>query len=129
MVHQLAIIDAVTKLASVDRIGLLSPSAPYAAVFAGGKEVKRYLDGTGVYTLNIQFSGRGKDQVEVSETLCGICNGLSAIPAHRLPEGDGWKIRRIAVGTPPSPKGQSEDGTWYFACIISIEYHTRRKTK
>ena len=123
MPAQVEIIDMIADAVKVDKIGLLSPAVDYAMSFAGGKETKRYRDGSGVYTMNIQLSGKGQSQEAVAEKLCSICDMLTHKNPRTFPKTDEWEIRRITVGTPPAPKGVDNDKTWYYACVLSINYY------
>lgn len=122
MPTQIEIIDMLTELANVGTIGLLSPAVDLAMNFAGGKPVKSYLDGSALMNMNVQISGKSTDQMAVASRLCEICDTLTHRHFRTFPKTDEWEIRRVTVGTPPAPKGKSEDGTWFYACILSINY-------
>lgn len=125
MPAQTEIIDMLTELANVGTVGLLSPAVDLAASFAGGKELKSYLDGSALLTMNVLISGKGTDQITVANRLCEICDTLTRRHFRTFPQTDEWEIRRVAVGTPPAPKGKSEDGTWFYACVISVNYYQK----
>lgn len=122
MPAQVEIINMLTELAKVGTIGLLSPAVDIAASFAGGKEIKSYLDGSALMNMNVQISGKGTDQMAVASRLCEICDTLTRKNFRTFPKMDEWEIRRVTVGTPPAPKGKGEDGTWFYACVISVNY-------
>ncbi|MDE6745590.1 MAG: minor capsid protein, partial [Oscillospiraceae bacterium] len=119
MPAQVEIIDMLSDAAVISKIGLLSPAVDLAMNFAGGKTVKPYLDGSALMTMNVQISGKGADQMKVANRLCEICDTITHRNFRTFPKTDKWEIRRITVGTPPAPKGLDEDGTWFYACIIS----------
>ena len=48
---QVEIMEELSELCGIDRIGVLSPEAPYSLSFAGGKEIKKYLNGTAIRGL------------------------------------------------------------------------------
>lgn len=125
MPAQVEIIDMLTELANVSAIGLLSPAVDLAASFAGGKELKSYLDGSALLTMNVLISGKGTDQITVANRLCEICDTLTRKNFRTFPKTDEWEIRRVVVGTPPAPKGKSEVGTWFYACVLSINYYQK----
>lgn len=122
MPAQVEIIDMLSDAAGIEKIGLLSPAAPFAMNFAGGKPIKPYLDGSALMTMNVQISGRGADQMAVASRLCEICDTITRRNPRTFTKTDEWEIRRITVGTPPAPKGLSEDGIWFYACVISVNY-------
>lgn len=122
MPAQVEIIDMLTELVNVGTIGLLSPAVDFAMNFAGGKPVKSYLDGSALMNMNVQISGKGNDQMAIASRLCEICDTLTHRHFRTFPKTDEWEIRRVTVGTPPAPKGKSEDGTWFYACVLSINY-------
>lgn len=119
---QVEIIDMLSDTAGIKNIGLLSPDVDFAMNFAGGKPVKSYLDGSALMNMNVQVSGKGIDQMAVASRLCEICDTLTRKNFRTFPKTDEWEIRRVTVGTPPAPKGKSEDGTWFYACVLSINY-------
>lgn len=119
---QVEIIDMLSDIAGIEKIGLLSPAASLAMNFAGGKTVKPYLDGSALMNMNVQISGKGVDQMAVASRLCEICDNLTRRNPRTFTKTDEWEIRRITVGTPPAPKGLSEDGIWFYACVISVNY-------
>ncbi|MCX4257648.1 MAG: hypothetical protein OSJ54_12100 [Oscillospiraceae bacterium] len=125
MPAQTEIIDMLTELANVGTVGLLSPAVDLAASFAGGKELKRYLDGSALMNMNVLISGKGDDQIAVANRLCEICDALTRKNFRTFPKTDEWEIRRVAVGTPAAPKGKSEDGTWFYACVLSVNYYQK----
>lgn len=122
MPAQVEIIDMLSDAAGIKSIGLLSPDVDFAMNFAGGKPVKSYLDGSALMNMNVQISGKGNDQMAVASRLCEICDTLTRRHFRTFPKTDEWEIRRVTVGTPPAPKGKSEDGTWFYACVLSINY-------
>ncbi len=125
MPAQVEIIDMLTELAKIDTIGLLSPAVDLAASFAGGKELKSYLDGSALLTMNVLISGKGTDQIAVANRLCEICDTLTRKNFRTFPKTEEWEIRRVSVGTPAAPKGKSEDGTWFYACVLSVNYYQK----
>lgn len=122
MPAQVEIINMLTELAKVGTIGLLSPAVDIAASFAGGKEIKSYLDGSALMNMNVQISGKGINQTTVASRLCEICDTLTRKHFRTFPKTDDWEIRRVTVGTPPAPTGQHADGVWFYACVISVNY-------
>lgn len=122
MPAQVEIIETLSDIAGINKIGLLSPACDYAMSFAGGKEVKRYMDGSGLYTMNIQLQGKGADQAALAARLCEICDLLTQRKPRTFPKTDEWEIRRITVGTPPAPKGVDGE-TWFYACVLSVNYY------
>lgn len=122
MPAQVEIINMLTELAKVGTIGLLSPAVDIAASFAGGKEIKSYLDGSALMNMNVQISGKGTDQMVVASRLCEICDTLTRKHFRTFPKTDEWEIRRVTVGTPPAPKGKSEGNIWFYTCVISVNY-------
>ena len=122
MPAQVEIIDMLSDAAGIEKIGLLSPAVDFAMNFAGGKPVKQYLGGSALMTMNVQISGKGTDQMEVANRLGEIWDTLTRKKFRTFPKPDEWEIRRITVGTPPAPKGLGEDGTWFYACVISVNY-------
>lgn len=125
MPAQVEIIDMLTELAKIDTIGLLSPAVDLAASFAGGKELKSYLDGSALLTMNVLISGKGTDQIAVANRLCEICDTLTRKNFRTFPKTEEWEIRRVSVGTPAAPKGKSDDGTWFYACVLSVNYYQK----
>ena len=123
MPAQVEIIDTLSDAAEINKIGLLSPAVDFAMNFAGGKTVKPYLDGSALMTMNVQISGKGTDQMAVANRLCEICDTLTRKNFRTFPKTDEWEIRSVTVGTPPAPKGLSEDGVWFYACVISVNYY------
>ncbi len=122
MTAQVEIINVISEIAGIEKIGSLSPAANYAVTFAGGREKKRYRNGDAEVIMNLQLTGRDKDQKALVERLCGICDRLTRMRPREFSKGDEWEIRGITVGTPPSPKDVTIDGIWTFAAIISIIY-------
>lgn len=122
MPAQIEIIDMLTELAQVDTVGLLSPAVDIAASFAGGKAIKSYLDGSALMNMNVLISAKGTNQISVANRLCGICDTLTRRSFRTFPKTDEWEIRRVTVGTPAAPKGKSEDGAWFYACVLSVNY-------
>lgn len=127
MTAQTEIIDAVSELAGINNIGLLSPAHDYAVQFAGGTTKKRYLDGSGIKIMRLLVLAKSKDQLQLSDSINGICGTLEKVRRHK---GNGWEIRRIEVGTPPAPKGYNESGgEWIYSCVLSVEYYYNEKEK
>lgn len=125
MPAQIEIINMLTELANVETVGLLSPAVDVAASFAGGRELKRYLDGSALMNMNVLISGKGDDQIAVANHLCEICDALTRKNFRTFPKTDEWEIRRVSVGTPAAPKGKSDDGTWFYACVLSVNYYQK----
>lgn len=125
MPAQVEIIDMLSDIAGIEKIGLLSPAVDFAMNFAGGKPIKPYLDGSALMNMNVQISGKGTDQMAVANRLCDICDTLTRKNFRTFPKTEEWEIRRITVGTPPAPKGLSEGGIWFYACVLSINYFYR----
>ena len=123
MPAQVEIIGMLSDTAGIGNIGLLSPAVDFAMNFAGGKTVKPYLDGSALMTMNVQISGKGTDQMAVASRLCDICDTLTRKNFRTFPKTDEWEIRHVTVGTPPAPKGLGEDGVWFYACVISVNYY------
>lgn len=117
------IIETITELADIDRIGLLSRKCDIAVSFAGGRTVKKYLDGSGVYDMNLQILGRNSDQLAVSEELNRICTVFDKI--KKFPKNEKWDIRSVSVGSMPSLKMRDTDGTWVFSCILTVRYYEK----
>ena len=122
---QVEIMEELSELCGIDRIGVLSPEAPYSLSFAGGKEIKKYLNGVALQTMNVQILGRDGNQRAVAEKLGDICGKLPLIPSAGLPKSEGWQIRNISVGTPPSLKGFGTDGVYFYACVLKIDYYCK----
>ncbi len=122
MTAQVEIINLISEIAGIEKIGALSPAANYAAVFAGGRVRKRYRNGDAEVIMNVELVGKDKDQKALVEKLCGICDRLTRIRPREFSKGEEWEIRGITVGTPPSPKDVTIDGIWTFVAIISIIY-------
>lgn len=122
MPAQVEIIDMLSDVAGIGNIGLLSPAVDFAMNFAGGKPIKPYLDGSALMNMNVQISGKGFDQMEIASRLCEICDTLTRKNFRTFPKTDEWEIRHVTVGTPPAPKGLGEDGTWFYAGVISVNY-------
>ena len=120
---QTEIMDIVSEAAGISAIGLLSPAVDYAMTFAGGKQTKKFLDDSCLYGMNVRIFGKGTDQLTVAERLCGICNFLTYRDHRKFRKTDEWEILRITVEESPSLKGQEEDGTWFYSCMISITYY------
>ena len=117
------IIEKVSELADIGRIGLLSKKCDTAISFAAGRIVKKYLDGSGVYDMNLQVLGRGTDQLAISEELqriCGVFDGM-----RRFPGTEKWDIRDISVGSIPSLRMRDADGTWVFSCVLTVRYYEK----
>lgn len=125
MPAQIEIINMLTELAQVGTVGLLSPAVDIAASFAGGREIKSYLDGSALLNMNVLISAKSKDQIAVANRLCEICDTLTRKNFRTFPKTDEWEIRRVSVGTPAAPKGKSEDGTWFYACVLSVNYYQK----
>ena len=117
------IIEKVSEIAGIGRIGLLSQKCDTAVSFAGGRRVKKYLDGSEVCDMNLQVLGRGSDQLEVSENLQKICAVFDG--KRNLPQNENWEIRSISVGSMPSLKMRDTDGTWVFSCILTVRYYEK----
>ena len=117
------IIEKITELADIDRIGLLSQKCDIAVSFAGGRTVKKYLDGSGICDMNLQVLGRSSDQLAVSEELNRICSVFDKI--KKFPKNEKWDIRGISVGSMPSLKMRDTDGTWVFSCILTVRYYEK----
>ena len=115
----------LTELAQVGTVGLLSPAVDIAASFAGGREIKSYLDGSALMNMNVLIAGKSEDQIAVANRLCEICDTLTRKNFRTFPKTDEWEIRRVSVGTPAAPKGKSEDGTWFYACVLSVNYYQK----
>lgn len=125
MPAQIEIINMLTELVQVGTVGLLSPAVDIAASFAGGREIKSYLDGSALLNMNVLISAKSKDQIAVANRLCEICDTLTRKNFRTFPKTDEWEIRRVSVGTPAAPKGKSEDGTWFYACVLSVNYYQK----
>ncbi|MEZ3453828.1 MAG: hypothetical protein K1W17_05600 [Oscillospiraceae bacterium] len=125
MPAQIKIINMLTELVQVGTVGLLSPAVDIAANFAGGREIKSYLDGSALLNMNVLISAKSKDQIAVANRLCEICDTLTRKNFRTFPKTDEWEIRRVSVGTPAAPKGKSEDGTWFYACVLSVNYYQK----
>lgn len=125
MPAQVEIIDMLTELAKIGTIGLLSPAVELAASFAGGKELKLYIDGSALMNMNVLISGKGTDQIAVANRLCEICDTLTRKNFRTFPKTEEWEIRRVSVGTPAAPKGKSDDGTWFYACVLYVNYYQK----
>ncbi len=122
MTAQVEIINVISEIAGIEKIGSLSPDANYAITFAGGREKKRYRNGDAEVIMNLQLAGRDRDQKALVEKLCGICDRLTRMRPREFPKCEEWEIRGITVGTPPSPKGITTDDVWTFVCILSVVY-------
>ena len=120
---QTEIMDIVSEAAGIAAIGLLSPAVDCAMTFAGGKQMKKFLDVSGLYKMNVRIFGKGTDQLSVAEQLCGICNFLTYRDFRKFRKTEQWEIRRITVEESPSLKGQEENGAWFYSCMISIIYY------
>lgn len=125
MPAQIEIINMLTELVQVGTVGLLSPAVDIAASFAGGREIKSYLDGSALLNMNVLISAKSKDQIAVANRLCEICDTLTRKNFRTFPKTDEWEIRRVTVGTPAAPKGKNEDGTWFYACVLSVNYYQK----
>lgn len=122
MSAQVEIIDMLSDIAKIEKIGMLSPAVELSADFAGGKVVKPYLDGSALICMNVRISCKGSDQMSVTDRLCGICDTLARRDFRTFPKTDDWEIRRITVSEPPASKGLGENGTWFYSCVISLNY-------
>lgn len=125
MPAQIEIINMLTELVQVGTVGLLSPAVDIAASFAGGREIKSYLDGSALMNMNVLISAKSKDQIAVANRLCEICDTLTRKNFRTFPKTEEWEIRRVSVGTPAAPKGKSEGGTWFYACVLSVNYYQK----
>lgn len=117
---QTEIISAVSELAGINCIGRLSPGVDAAIQFAGGAVKKRYLDGSRVNVMRLLVLAKSTDQRQLSDDINGICNTLERVKRYK---GNGWDIRRISIGTPPSPGAYNETGgEWVYTCVLETEY-------
>lgn len=122
---QVEIMEAISDLCAIDRIGVLSPNEPYSLSFAGGREIKKYMDGRSLCSMNIQILGRDVNQKTVAEKLSEICGTLPKIKGDALPHSDEWRVRSLSVGTPPTLKGFGTDGSYFYVCVISADYYCK----
>lgn len=125
MPAQIEIINMLTELVQVGTVGLLSPAVDIAASFAGGREIKSYLDGSALLNMNVLISAKSKDQIAVANRLCEICDTLTRKNFRTFPKTDEWEIRRVSVGTPAAPKGKNEKDIWFYACVLSVNYYQK----
>ena len=123
MSAQIEIINMLSDYAGINKIGLLTPGTEYAMTFAGGKTIKKYLDGTEQCTMNIQLLGKGAEQLDVASQMCQICDNLSHSNPQKFPKSEEWQMRNITIGTPPSLKGANEAGMWFYAAVITANYY------
>ncbi len=68
MPAQIKIINMLTELVQVGTVGLLSPAVDIAANFAGGREIKSYLDGSAL--LNMTLSPQSLKTRSLLRTAC-----------------------------------------------------------
>lgn len=119
---QSEIIETISEAAGIGSIGLLSPAADHSIAFSGGKQIKKYMDGSGLYKMDLRIFGKGTDQLSLANKMCGICNFLSHTDIASFRKKDTWEIRGISVDHYPAIDEQSGNGTWYYSCGISVIY-------
>ena len=124
---QSEIIEAISEAAEIGSIGLLSPAAELSIAFSGGKQIRKYMDGSGLYKMELRIFGKGTDQLSLANKMCGICNSLSQKKIADSRKTDTWEIRRITVDPFPAPDEQSVNGTWYYSCGISVIYFLKHR--
>ena len=106
---QVEIMEELSELCGIDRIGVLSPEAPYSLSFAGGKEIKKYLNGTALQTMNVQILGRdGAASSSFSNRSIRSSSRLWFACELRIPPSGYWSpSSAVTLNT-------SDDSSWDF---------------
>ena len=123
---QAEIIETISGIAGIKKIGLLSAAEDTAILFAGGKEIKRYLDGSAIYEAELKIFCRSADQLSAAENSHEICNKLCALRGDLLPESDNWKVCRIKAVSMPTLEKQS-GRTWLYSAVLSVNYFFKNR--
>lgn len=118
---QTEIIETISEIAGIKKIGLLSAAEDTAILFAGGKEIKRYLDGSVICEAELKIFCRSADQLSAAERSHEICNKLCTLRGNLLPESNSWKVCRIKAASMPALEKQS-GRTWLYSAALSIKY-------
>ena len=123
---QTEIIETISEIAGIKKIGLLSAAEDTAILFAGGKEIKRYLDGTVICEAELKIFCRSAAQLSAAERSHEICNKLCSLRGNLLPEKNNWKVCRIKAVSMPSLDIQS-DRTWLYSAELSVNYFLKTR--
>ena len=119
---QTEIIETISDIAKINRIGLPAAAEDPAVSFAGGKTSKKYLDGSIIYEMELKILIKSEDQFAAASRLFEICNIISETDIKNLPAKNNWEILFISVSEMPVLKSRSDNGEWFYSCSISIKY-------
>ena len=77
-----------------------------------------YLNKKSSKVIPLLFLCKGKDQIQVYDTLCKIGNYLQGLKNY--PNGSGFSWESAEVATEPNKIGKQSDGQYIYSCIIDI---------
>ncbi len=119
---QTEIIENISDIAKINRIGLPAAAEDTAVSFAGGKTSKQYLDGSIVYETELEILIKNKDQFAAASRLHEICSTLQKADIREISSGNECEIRSVSVSEMPVLKSVSDSGEWLYSCKITIKY-------
>lgn len=114
--------ERARSIGGIDKIGVVSAENETAVIFAGGKTLKKYLDGTKQAAVKLQITAMDKssDHKELVKRMCSILSSLTK--GNWIFEG--IMQPKCKITSPPLPTAHNQAG-WIYAATIEITFYTK----
>lgn len=115
-----SILEEISELSGIKKIGKLGAGDGISILPAGGRQIKRYLNGSEKAELVIQLLARGTEQKAVIERISNSASRI--ISGVRRSNRENWQILGAKLAANPAPITTEPNGSYIYQGQIIIIY-------
>ena len=125
MDHISEMLEAVSKASGIKKIGKLGAGDSISILPAGGRVIRRYLDGSEKSELVIQLLARGTEQKAVIARISEAADGI--VSKARALNGAAWQIFSAKLAANPSPIVAEPNGSYIYQGQVVLIYNKHKE--
>lgn len=114
-------ISAITNAKVV--IGALPPLGGYALSVAAGSPIDIFFSLATNEEMNVQFTGKGPNQIEVSSSMDEVHKALTR--SKNLPYSSDWQIYAVQTTSAPQMIGREQNSNYIYGSSFRVKFYAR----
>ena len=114
-------ISAITNAKVV--IGALPPLGGYALSVAAGSPIDTFFSLATNEEMNVQFTGKGSNQIEVSSSMDEVHKALTR--SQNLPYSSDWQVYAIETTSAPQMIGREQNVNYIYGSSFRVKFYAR----
>jgi len=119
------IFEKISETSGINKIGRLGAGDSISILPAGGRQIRRYLDGSEKSELVIAVMSCGKEQKAIIERISVSAERI--VRNARALRGDTWQVLSAKLAAAPSPITAEPDGSYIYQGQIVLIYNKKER--